>query len=238
MTRLFTITTTPEELEHLSRVKPVPDYEKHYQAGIGNSVLVCCPVEGRMQWISAVWGIKQGQLNPGSISMSKILVRKPFNIWFRKYRCAIPVNCFYFQKDQDVYLTRVLKQRTFMLGGICIPPDSGNPNYRFAILELEAADILKRITDTMPVNFNSHSATSWCTEKTILNVMQMADSSGDRWFDFYKVDPEILIPGRNNKAFLRPVDISYREWIEREEKLNARDFTGDRYNRNNSKGRH
>ena len=170
--------------------------------------------------------------------MEKILARKPFNIWFRKYRCAIPVNCFCMTQGDDTYLIRILKQRTFMLGGLCLPPDTQNPEYRFALLEVEAADILKRITDIMPINFSCHTSTSWCTQETILNVMQLADSSGDKWFDFYKVDPAILELESNDKELLKPTDISYREWMEREGKLNSLDLKGDRFNRNNTKGRH
>ena len=68
--------------------------------------------------------------------------------------------------------------------------------------------------------------------------MQLADSSGDKWFDFYKVDSKILEPESNSKELLKPIGISYREWMEREEKLNSLDLKGDRFNRNNTKGRH
>jgi len=191
-----------------------------------------------MTWVQAVWGIQMQREELTSISMEKILVKKPYSIWFRKFRCAIPVNCFCIELDREVYLIRILKQRTFMLGGLCIPPDSLSPYYRFAILEVEAADILKRITETCPVNFSCHDATSWCSQQSLLTVMQQADGSGDRWFDFYKVDAEILVPGTNDKDLLKAAGISFREWTEREEKLNSLDLTDDRFNRNNSKGRH
>jgi putative SOS response-associated peptidase YedK len=238
VTTLFTITTAREEIEHLSRIKPMTPFQKHYQVYPGDAVPVCCHIDGKMKWISAVRGIQHHRMHLTSISMEKILVRKPFNIWFRKYRCAIPVNCFFTHQDEKVHLTRILKQRTFMLGGMCLPPDAENTDYRFILLEVEAADILKRITDTMPINFSCHIATSWCTQETILNVMQLADGSGDRWFDFYKVDAAILASGSNDKELLKPKGISYREWIEREEKLNSLDLKGERFDRNNTKGRH
>gem|GEM_PF-1320700 len=238
MTTLFTITTTPDEVGHLSRVRPILPFQKHYQLYPGDEVPVCCLVDGRMKWVSAVWGIQSQQDLLTSISMEKILIKKPFSIWFRKYRCAVPANCFFTKRDEDVFLTRILKQRTFMLGGLCLPPDEQNQEYRFALLEVEAADILKRVTDVMPINFSCHTSTSWCAQKTILDVMQLADSSGDKWFDFYKVDPSILVSGTNDKELLKPIGISYREWIEREEKLNSLDLKGDRFNRNNTKGRY
>jgi putative SOS response-associated peptidase YedK len=213
-------------------------FQKHYQVYPGDSVQVCCLIDGKMRWVSAVWGIQHQKIHLTSISMEKILVRKPFNIWFRKFRCAIPVNCYCTECEENVHLTRILKQRTFMLGGLCIPPDAKSPDYRFILLEVEAADILKLITDTMPINFSCHLSTSWCTQETILNVMQLADASGDRWFDFYKVDTAIHEPGSDNKELLKPKGISYREWIEREEKLNSLDLKGERFNRNNTKGRH
>ena len=238
MTTLFTITTKPQEIEHISRVRPVESFQKHYQVHPGDTVPVCCQINGEMTWVSALRGIQHGKKYLTSMAMEKIHARKPFNIWFRKYRCAIPVNCYFTQHGPDVHLTRILKQRTFMLGGLCLPPDEESPNFRFALLEVEAADILKRITDVMPINFNCHTSTSWCTQETILNVMQLADSSGDKWFDFYKVDPKIVESRSNSKELLKPIGISYREWMEREEKLNSLELKGDRFNRNNTKGRH
>lgn len=238
MTRLFTITTDRAEIEHLTRVQSIEPYRKRYQVHPGDTVPVCCQIDGKMTWVSAVWGIPHNGTIVSSIPMEKILVRKPYSIWFRKYRCAIPINCYCTEKDGDVYLTRILKQRTYMLGGLCLPPDENNDTHRFAILEVEAADILRRITDVMPVNFNCHNSSSWCTQNTILKVMQMADSSGDKWFDFFKVDAKILEAESNSKDLLRPTGISYREWMEREEKVNSLDLKGDRFNRNNTKGRH
>ena len=238
MTTLFTITTSPAEIEHLSRVKSVDLFDKRYQVHPGDTVPVCCQVGGKMTWVSASWGIQHGKKTLTSIPMEKILIRKPFNVWFRKYRSAIPVNCFITERGPDVHLTRIIKQRTFMLGGLCLPPDAQNADYRFVLLEVEAADILKKVSDFMPVSFSCHTSTSWCTQETILDVMQMVDRSGDKWFDFYKVDPKILALGNNDKDLLKPIGLSHREWLEREEKLNSLDLRGDRFNRNNTKGRH
>jgi len=238
VTALFTITTQPEEIEHLSRVRPVVQFDKLYQVHTGDTVPVCCKIDGKIKWVSGVWGIRHGKATLTSIPMDKILIKKPFNIWIRKYRCAIPVNCFFVEQEEKVFLIRILKQRVFMLGGICLPPDATHAQHRFALLEVEAADILARIADTIPINFRCDKASEWIGQETMLNVMELADSSGARWFDFYKVDPSILMAGTNTKELLKPHGISYREWAEREEKLGSLDLKGDRYNRNNTKGRH
>ena len=90
----------------------------------------------------------------------------------------------------------------------------------------------------MPVALSPHKTELWVSEPTLLKVMQMADRSGDFWFDFYRVHPRILEPKWNERDLLKPLGISFREWQERNEKLNALDLKDDRFNRNNTKGRH
>lgn len=237
MTDLYTIVTPKSEIEHQSRVRPIPKYEKRFQARSGDLLPVISKTRNTVTGVKAVWGIEDGRRTYYTIPMEKILVRKPFNIWFHKHRCAIPANCFFAHKDEKAFLVRVLKQRLFMLGGICLPAGEHRKKPQFAILTTDAADILTTITDTMPVNFSPHKTIEWIQQETILKVMQLADSSGDRWFDYFKVHPRIIEPKWNEKDLLRPIGISFREWQEREEKLNAIEVSEDRFNRRNSKGR-
>ena len=237
LTDIYTIVTPAKEIEHLSRIRPVPKYDKLFQARGGTIVPIIARQVNQLCGTRAVWGIEHKGKTLTTIPLKKIMVRKPFNRWFHQYRCAIPANCFFVTANEKAYLVRVLKQRTFMLGGICIPPDEHYPKPRFALLTTESADVLQKITDEMPVSFSCHKSEQWITEETMLKVMQLADRSGDHWFDFYKVHPRILEDKWNEKDLLKPVGISFREWQEREEKLNALDVLDDRFNRNNSKGR-
>lgn len=238
MTDLYTIVSPKKEIEHLSRIRPFPKYDKLFQARPGHELPIIARTGTQLTGIKAIWGIEHRGKYITSIDVSKILLRKPFNLWFRKYRCAIPANCFYASREEGkVHLIRVLKQRTFMIGGVCLPPSETGSKHQFALLTVESADILQRVTDSMPVIFGCHKTANWIEEETILKVMGICDRSGDHWFDYYKVHPRIIEPKWNEKDLLKPMGISFREWQEREEKLNALDIKDDRFNRNNSKGR-
>ncbi len=238
MARIYTLVTPSDIVGHESRIRPVPAFEPQYQVYPGNEMPVFITDGNQVRSVNASWGISYTGKRHLTISMEKIMTRKPYNVWLRKYRCAIPANCFCLGTDQKPYLVRILKQRLFMIGGVCIPPAVTGDGWQFALLETEAADVLQTISDSMPVVLSPHKTEMWVTELTLLKVMQMADRSGDFWFDFYRVHHRILEPKWNERDLLKPIGISFREWQERNEKLNALDLKDDRFNRNNSKGRH
>ena len=75
----------------------------------------------------------------------------------------------------------------------------------------------------------------WLNGEHLVDLMQIADSAGDQWFDYFPVSREILQPGINKRELLKPLGMSKFEQSERELKLKAIDIRQDRFNRKASK---
>jgi len=112
-----------------------------------------------------------------------------------------------------------------------------SPESSFAALDVESADILLALTPRMPLIMTDDNVKDWLNQQHVRDILEIADSSGDHWFDYYEVDRNILSGSFNSSEPLRPISLSYRELEAKKELLDNLDFSDERFNRNNSKGR-
>ena len=171
--------------------------------------------------------------------IDKTPVRPPFNRWIRLNRCLVPANCFFMREKQSdrVHLIRLLDKRLFMIGGICLTPDDQDRDdaTHFFLLTTDSADILQPLGHFMPVIIPPDEAKQWLEADHLMDLMQMADRSGDYWFDYFPVSSKVLAPGSNSRNLLRPEGLSVREIAARDQKLKAVDLKQERYDRKGSK---
>ena len=237
MLNLFTIATKAPALEEMCRVWGLEPFTPVYQVRPGMDVPILIREQGQIAWRTGRWGlIRKGQ-EVYQTGIERILTQRPFNVLIRTQRCAIPANCFFGKPSvNEVRLVRILKERTFLLGGICYPDTSGH--LRFTLLTCAPADILNDTVERMPVITSCQKVRDWLETEDMKRVMRYADRSGNFWFDFFRVSDEVLITGHNDRELLRPLGVSYQQWQAREETLQALQMREDRINRGNTKGRH
>jgi putative SOS response-associated peptidase YedK len=143
-----------------------------------------------------------------------ILTRKPDSILIRSSRCAVPVNCFYASNNQGVWLIRIPQHRVFYLGGVL-------QNGQFQLLRTGSADVLTRITDSMPVLFSEADRKRWLnTGSRLMDVMPLMDRCADFWFDYYQIEDKFLTSSSLSGKDLEPIGQSLTE---RNEKLRLTD---------------
>jgi putative SOS response-associated peptidase YedK len=197
--------------------------------------------------ISAHWGCQTeaATMSIHAFPMDRILTQSPFNRWIHTQRCLIPVNCFFGRnknialgpEDNDTFLIRILQSRVFLLGGLYAVERNvrGVDSHTFLVLTTQSADVLQPLMDQMPVVMLPENIETWLASDHLIDIMHLADRSGDHWFDYFAVSSNILTPGMNSKNLLKPISISLREQEAREHKLKAIDVKQDRFDRRGSK---
>lgn len=231
MIDVLTIASSPGTVAKAARLKSVPDLIKSYRIRKGESMTVFTGNNEHEPTPSiATWGITRARKELLLCPLSQMFSRKPYSIWMHNNRCVVPVNCFYCPKGTDLHLVRLIDHRLFWLGAILVDD-------AFAVLTVEAADVLGSICNQMPVILTSDQIRAWLHAEHIRDLVDIADGSGDHWFDFYKIDPELLTMKNPTTAALKQTSLSLRESEEKKEMLDNLDFNDDRFNRSNSKRR-
>ena len=237
MLDILTIASTPAAIASSLRLGTTPEVVKHYSARSGDNITAFLEVVNtNYQATSGKWGIMYRQKAEPFVPVERILSKKPYSLWIRNNRCAIPVNCFFSELQGRVFLVRVLKERLLWLGGIFVRNEQ-NPEGAVSILTTEAADVLLPVTDRMPVLFPSKRVSKWLSTEHMHDVMTLADNSGSQWFDYFEIDPGILEGKISGPNALKPISATLREMEAKKEMLDKLDLNDDRFNRNNSKGR-
>lgn len=228
MLDLYTIATKASHIKNRCKLFQEFNYKHSYQARPNMLLPIIISENGKPKLVNAYWKLSS---NTTTIATNKILTSPPYNLLIRKKRCAIPANCFFGIKDNHPYLIRLIQPRLFLIGGIYTQK---NDVYQFAILKTEPTDILSFL-DYSPVLFTTEKINTWLTTQHLESVMNIADHSGNFWFDYFKVSKTILNPSANERSLLTPIELSHQKIMERNQKLNELTFNQERPNRRNYK---
>ena len=223
MLSIITIVSDQSHLQDVFNSVNTPDYDLKYQGRINEMFPVIVKVDDKNVFIDAMWGvidINNGLQNITQIDLSKTLKQRPFNLFLRKNRCVVPVNCFIGKSNNKTYVIKLLHDRLFCFGGFHIQ-NKKSKNYSFCIYETESTDILKPfIGDKMPVLFEVDQADKWLKNSSIHSLIKMADKSVYKYFDVFEVSNKILDNSANNRGLLKPIGKSLKEHL-KERKTSA-----------------
>ena len=108
-------------------------------------------------------------------------------------------------------------------------------DYYFSMLKTESADVLGGIMNDMPLVFTPERLHIWLQSDHTFTIMNFASKAGGHWFDFFKVDTDILASTSNDKNLLVPLGMSLQQMQTRNDKLSELDFQDERANRKSMK---
>ncbi len=245
MVNLYTIATRHSALATQLNLPIHEPYAPMYQARPGIRLPIILYEQGNPVIVSARWGCSTevATMPLHLFPMEKILSHPPFNRWIHTQRCLVPANCFFARsvtEDHrgafDTYLIRLLDTRVFLMGGLYTSTESeGARRISFLLFSTESADVLRPVTQAMPVIMTADHLQTWLSAEHLSDIMHLADRSGEHWFDFFPVSHNILQPGVNDRRLLRPTGLSMQEMREHSLKLKALDIRQDRFDRKGSK---
>jgi putative SOS response-associated peptidase YedK len=241
MINLYTIATRAQALSQMLNLPIETSYKPMYQARPGMPLPMIIYSGGKPKISYGFWGcIPERFTSPIPIfPMEKVLTQSPLNRWIHTQRCIIPANCFYCRNDEtrDISLIRLLNARTFFMGGMyCeLPVSGGKTNTHFILLTTDSADVIRPITTDMPVLLTKDVYHKWLDTEHLVDLMDLADQSGEHWFDYFTVSKNIITPGVNNRNLLKPLGLSHEEIQLRDQKLKTVDVKQDRFDRKGSK---
>lgn len=242
MLNLYTLATGVSALVDMIRLDKALSYTPVNFARPGMNMPVILFEGGKKNLISAHWGCmtEAATMPLSSFPMEKILTQPPFNRWIHTQRCIIPANCFFTRlpehREYDTYLIRLLQTRIFLMGGLYMTEvRHGKTCHSFLLLTTQSADVLQTLTPQMPVIISTDHADSWLHSEHLIDIMEIADTSGDHWFDYYPVSDRIIQPGEQDKKLLRPLGPSKHEAEAHAHKLKAVDVRQDRFDRRGGK---
>ena len=199
MQELYTIASSADQLSNTLELDCYSGYRPSYQARPGMPLPVVLQEQPR-ELVEGFWGIPKP--NVTLLPTYRILARKPFHLYIRKQRCAIPANAFFGLREQHPFLITLLNQKLFCLGGV-YTFRSSIP--RFAVLQTTVPDLFQSYMQSLPVLLPPKELKTWLTTTDVGKVMELADRSQDYWFDFFRVSQAILQPGSNSKDLLAPL---------------------------------
>lgn len=247
MLNLYTIATRQEAVAEQLNLQVRDAVVPIYQARPGMMLPIIVFAGSKAVLIKAHWGCQTeaATMSLNSFPMDRVMTQPPFNRWIHSQRCLIPANCFFARRtekamkpeEHNTFLIRMLESRLFLMGGLFQTETDrkGQTTYSFLLLTTESADVLKPLTAQMPVILSSDHLYQWLTSEHLIDIMQLADRSGDHWFDYFPVNSDIITPGNNKRSLLKPIDISLREMTERAHKLKAIDVKQERFDRRGGK---
>ncbi|MCH8904630.1 MAG: SOS response-associated peptidase family protein [Bacteroidetes bacterium] len=239
MIDIYTIASKPYHIADKCRLERNFKYITAYQARPGMILPIIIKESDHSKLIMARWGIESKKEKMATIiGTDRILSNRPYNIWIRNQRCAVPANCFFGINKKQVFLIRLVNPRLFCMGGMFTKTketEDGKTEYQFILLKTESADILSSNIKEMPVMFSTANMHTWLQSKHISSIMDFADRSGSHWFDFFKVDPKILDEKINDKNLLKPVGVTLQQLKKHKEKLDSIEFEEERANRRSMK---
>lgn len=214
MENIYAIATEQAYFKSLFKRRVEP-YEKHYQARPGMQLPIVIREDESYRMVNARWGmaLKKSLQLVNTVHMRYVLKQSPYTILIRTGRCAIPANCFIAKKGERVYAVKLLQQRLFWMGGLYqVREDSnGHKHYEFAVLQTEAPDILMAVGEDVPVAVPLDRYGQWLRAKHLHQVMDMADKTGNQWYDYFQVSGDVLQPGVDERGLLAPTSPSYAE---------------------------
>lgn len=187
--------------------------------------------------ISATWENDKGGARGPVVPVESVLSKRPYNHWIRTNRCLIPANCFFARNAGKVYCIRILGHRSFGIGGLLTSDGQHSSHHAFTMLSSESSDVLRGVTDRLPLIIRVEDAREWLYTPHISRLMQFADDATAQWFDFFEVSARVTAPDVNDAQLLKPIGLSNAELQEREERLRAMQYSEDRIIRRNTKGR-
>ena len=235
MIELYTIASRPQHIMDHCQIHKAFKYDATFQARPGMYLPILIKDKEASKLVMATWGIEPmtRQKDPVNvISTDKILRTPPFNVLMKTQRCAILANCFFAVHKKEVYLIRLIRPRLFCLGGIYVQEGD---EYRFAMLKTASADVLTGIMDDMPLVFTPERLHVWLQSEHTFTIMNFAAKAGGHWFDFFKVDRDVLASTSNDKNLLVPLGMSLQQMRMRDDKLSEIDFQEERANRKSMK---
>lgn len=236
MLPLYTIATPPETLEEKCKIPGAVVYTPRYQVHPGDKVPILLLRKGSTEVVEAIWGLaaKSGKAPVLFVSMKNILKTKPYNIMLRNSRCALPANCFFGEMEKQAYLIRLTQERLFCMGAL-FQENTTTGQLHFAILLTEAADFISPLLSAMPVVVGAERHAAWLKAAHLHDIMRVADSSVNHWFDYFKVDNAVLEPDANSRELLVPMGMSAKQVQEREDQVAALKLEQSRMDRKSSK---
>ena len=227
MLQVFTIASSAEALAKQVRLESTGPMLKSYRVLPGDDATVLQANGDSIEAYPSTWSNQFPML-----ALDRVFSRKPLNIQFNNERIAIPANCFYYKAKGKLVLVRLLNHRLFYLGGI-----NQRDEDSFTLLTSPSADILRPLSPEMPVLLSANDLKAWLTRGNVQTAVDLADKSGDHWFDYFEIAPLFLGVPEPDASHLKPVSLSFRELEEKKDMMDNIDFNDDRFNRGNSKGR-
>lgn len=222
MEEIYTIASERAYFDNLFRGR-VEAYEKHYQARPGMQLPIVIQEDKSCSMVNARWGmaLKKSLHISNTVHMRYVLKRAPYTILIRIGRCAIPANCFIARKGERVYAVKLLQQRLFWMGGLYHVREDrdGKKHYEFTLLTTEPPEILMTVGEDVPVILRPHKYKEWLGAKHLHQVMDLADKTGNQWYDYFQIDSEVLRKGVDERKYLMPISPSYAELRERTKAL-------------------
>lgn len=236
MLDLYAIAIQPDHIAAILNLRKSVHFDPVYQARPGMLLPMCFLSGQSIDLTPARWALALYNRHAATLPVEKMLKSRPENLWIHNNRCAIPANCFFSERKEVIYLIRSLRNRLVFFGGIHIAVP-GDDHEHFAILTTQAPDILRNVTERIPVIVSPHKIREWLGAKSMTQVMGIADRSGEQWFDYFQVEKRVVEEGVNERLLLKPVGLSWQQRRRRDEKLKGLDLRDDRISRNNTKGR-
>ncbi|HIA11689.1 MAG TPA: hypothetical protein EYN69_06405 [Flavobacteriales bacterium] len=234
MIDIYTIASKPQHIMDHCRLHKKFKYNPSFQAHPGMHLPILIKDGETSRLVMANWGIvpSNGTEQVNVIDTGSILRTPPFNVLMKTQRCAILANCFFGLHKEELYLIRLIRPRLFCIGGIYVEKDN---SYFFSMLKTESADVLGGIMEDMPLIFTPERLHIWLQSEHTFTIMNFASKAGGHWFDFFKVDKDILASTSNDKNLLVPLGMSLQQMQRRNDKLSELDFQDERANRKSMK---
>ena len=235
MIDIYTIASKPQYIMDHCQIHKAFTYDLAFQARPGMHLPILIKDKEESRLVMATWGIEPSlrhKEHVNVISTNKILRSPPFNILMQTQRCAILANCFFVKHKKEVYLIRLIRPRLFCIGGIYVKEGD---EYRFTMLKTASADVLAGLMDDMPLVFTPERLHVWLQSEHTFTIMNFAKKAGGHWFDFFKVNADVLACTSNDKNLLVPLGMSLKQIKTRNDRLSEIDFQDERANRKSMK---
>lgn len=215
----YTIASKPNVIRDFYKLSLIDHIDPVYKSSSKQSLPIIIRENDKNKLVMASWGLQFGRKPlETTVPLKGILSNQPYNLMLRQTRCVIPCNCFFGMKGGDPYLIRLTNQRLFSVGGIYDVRHKGSePEYRFAMLTVEPADLVQSFLEEMPLILGYDRYNGWLSDSDMQHLMFLADRAGGYWFDYFKIGNGFLTARENDPAILKPVGGSYMQQERRKE---------------------
>lgn len=151
MLDILTFVSNQQKFKELTNLKLNHGHVRNYQVRKGEVTSIAIKMSNDYELLDSCYGLSVKK-PVYQIDIRKTLKQRPFNLYVRSARCAIPVNCFFGLKDGHPYAMKLMEDRLFYLGGVYKQEVvMGETRTQFCALTTAPPPALKPFLNSIPV---------------------------------------------------------------------------------------